>query len=177
MSSDEADSEQSGQYWQALEILAEDRRRYKIRWAGTDPDTGEPWENSWTLKEYVTSDLVQTWKRKKQQATKAKKETRASSSRKPAATRKSRATKSKSSRDSSESVGELDGEELSKGPVKTQVQRKPLGKGREKQRVSPAEVTEVDEGGHGRNERSLSRSPGRSLKSGGSILHFNYRIC
>lgn len=38
----------SGDTWWIIdEIIAEKATRYKVIWAGYDPQTGEPWEPSW----------------------------------------------------------------------------------------------------------------------------------
>ena len=87
-SNNEASGSQSEEYWEALEIVDEDRTRYKVKWAGIDPQTGEPWEDSWTLKAYVTPDLKQVWIKKKKLAAQTKQQKRKSS----ASTRKSRGT-------------------------------------------------------------------------------------
>lgn len=57
--------------WPALEILAEDRYNYRIRWAGINPDTGREWEPSWHPKKDATQALVEDWVRRKRQRTEA----------------------------------------------------------------------------------------------------------
>jgi hypothetical protein len=47
--------------WEVIEITAEKRHRYRVRWAGTDPATGRPWRQSWVRREDCTADLVKSW--------------------------------------------------------------------------------------------------------------------
>jgi len=35
------------QLWEALEILDKKGNKYLVAWAGTDPDTGRPYEPTW----------------------------------------------------------------------------------------------------------------------------------
>ncbi|GAA5967457.1 hypothetical protein JCM21900_004839 [Sporobolomyces salmonicolor] len=49
-------------YWEAIEIIGETANKYWIVWAGTNPDTGEPWKPTWEPKENATVALVSTWK-------------------------------------------------------------------------------------------------------------------
>ncbi|KAK1230159.1 hypothetical protein PQX77_006753 [Marasmius sp. AFHP31] len=53
--------------YRVIEITEEDtrRKRYKVRWAGNDPKTKKPWDQSWVKKSDCTNDLVMEWKRKK----------------------------------------------------------------------------------------------------------------
>jgi hypothetical protein len=51
--------------WEVIAIVDEKRGRFKVQWAGTDPQTKEPWPNSWVGKNDVTSDLVKEWKEKR----------------------------------------------------------------------------------------------------------------
>lgn len=53
--------------WEVQEITAENGKKYKVKWAGTDPATGKPWAQSWVAKHDCTDDLVLEWKVKKQQ--------------------------------------------------------------------------------------------------------------
>jgi hypothetical protein len=48
--------------WEVVEIMGEDETKYKVKWAGFDPRTGEPWEESWVLKRDCTDELVKSWK-------------------------------------------------------------------------------------------------------------------
>lgn len=160
-----------GQYWEALEILAEDRKRYKIKWAGIDADTGEPWEDSWTLKEYVTDDLINSWTRKKELAAKQKREKRAttsSSTSKSVTARKSRVTRGKHSRESSEDVQELESEEEPRKPAKKPV---PTVKGKGKERARPAKVAKGRSESDHKIATSHSRSHTRSTRSGGNVYY------
>jgi hypothetical protein len=49
--------------WEVIEITAEKPKAYKVKWAGIDPQTGDPWQESWVPKSDCTDDLVMTWKR------------------------------------------------------------------------------------------------------------------
>ncbi|KAJ6618209.1 hypothetical protein B0H10DRAFT_1795962 [Mycena sp. CBHHK59/15] len=60
-SSHESDAEH---LYDAVEIVAEKRGLYLVKWDGVDPTTGKPWPNSWTHKRDCTDDLVQAWKLK-----------------------------------------------------------------------------------------------------------------
>ncbi len=51
--------------WTVLEILQEKGKRYKVKWAGIDPETKKSWAPSWVHKHDCTPDLVAEWKRKK----------------------------------------------------------------------------------------------------------------
>ncbi|KAI0778388.1 hypothetical protein BD413DRAFT_508860 [Trametes elegans] len=70
--------------WEATEILEERGSRYKVRWAGVDPETDKPWAPSWVPKHDCTDDLIAEWKRKqkekKKKAEERKKRARARSS-------------------------------------------------------------------------------------------------
>lgn len=51
-------------------ILDEDggrasKGKYLIKWAGLDPETGEPWLPSWEPRDGVSNDLIAEWKAKK----------------------------------------------------------------------------------------------------------------
>lgn len=50
--------------WEVIEITAEQKRHYKVRWAGIDPKTRKPWAQSWVSKRDCTDDLVLEWKQK-----------------------------------------------------------------------------------------------------------------
>lgn len=56
--------------WEVIEITAEKRRQYKVKWAGIDPSTGKGWDETWVPKHDCTDDIVREWKVK--QAKKAK---------------------------------------------------------------------------------------------------------
>lgn len=51
--------------WEVLEIVAEKENQYRVRWAGFNPETNEPWPLDWVPKEDCTDPLVLAWKRKK----------------------------------------------------------------------------------------------------------------
>ncbi|KAJ3871197.1 hypothetical protein F5051DRAFT_341253 [Lentinula edodes] len=48
--------------WDAVAIVGERKKHFRVKWAGMDPVTGEPWEDSWVPKHNVTPDLVETWR-------------------------------------------------------------------------------------------------------------------
>jgi hypothetical protein len=52
--------------WDVIEITAEQGSKYKVKWAGTDPQTGKPWGQSWVAKRDCTDGLVGAWKMKQQ---------------------------------------------------------------------------------------------------------------
>lgn len=43
-------------------VVAQKGHRYKVRWVGVDPETGEPWPDSWVTRSDITDDVVQEWK-------------------------------------------------------------------------------------------------------------------
>lgn len=51
--------------WEVVEIVAEDGKRYKIRWAGKNPKTGKPWPLSWVPNSHCSSELIKEWERNK----------------------------------------------------------------------------------------------------------------
>ena len=51
--------------WKVVEIVAEDGKRYNVRWAGKDPKTGKPWPLSWVPNSHCSSELIKEWERKK----------------------------------------------------------------------------------------------------------------
>ncbi|KAK7442792.1 hypothetical protein VKT23_016036 [Stygiomarasmius scandens] len=50
--------------WQVIAIVDEDKKMYKVKWAGTDSN-GNPWPLDWVPKHDCTPDLVVEWKKKK----------------------------------------------------------------------------------------------------------------
>jgi hypothetical protein len=54
--------------WEVIEITAEYGNKYKVKWAGVDPLTGKPWEQSWVPKHDCTHNLVTGWEMKKQKS-------------------------------------------------------------------------------------------------------------
>ena len=48
--------------WEVIEITAEKKKLYKVRWKGVDPKTQKPWPQSWVAKHDCTDDLVRNWK-------------------------------------------------------------------------------------------------------------------
>ncbi|KAH9042630.1 hypothetical protein EDB85DRAFT_1083123 [Lactarius pseudohatsudake] len=52
-------------WWEVVEIVAEDGKRYRVRWAGKDPKTGKPWPLSWVPNSHCSSELIKDWERKK----------------------------------------------------------------------------------------------------------------
>ncbi|KAF8900081.1 hypothetical protein CPB85DRAFT_1458325, partial [Mucidula mucida] len=74
----------------ALAITAEKGKKFKVRWAGTDPATNKPWPESWEPKSNVMSPLVRDWKARKQ----AKKDRKKSSSTRSKASSSTRSRRS-----------------------------------------------------------------------------------
>lgn len=54
--------------WEVIEIVAETGRKYQVRWAGLNPQTGRPWSLDWVPKSDCTPQLVKAWKSKKEEA-------------------------------------------------------------------------------------------------------------
>ncbi|KAI0002522.1 hypothetical protein BJV74DRAFT_751722, partial [Russula compacta] len=52
-----------GTSWEVVEIVAEDGKRYQVRWAGKDPKTGKPWPLDWVPNSHCSSELVKDWER------------------------------------------------------------------------------------------------------------------
>ncbi|PCH33937.1 hypothetical protein WOLCODRAFT_160469 [Wolfiporia cocos MD-104 SS10] len=50
--------------WEVIEVLEERGNRYKVKWAGNDPATGNPWAPSWVNKADCTDELIYQWKAK-----------------------------------------------------------------------------------------------------------------
>ena len=52
--------EDEDELWEVVEILAARKMNSKegfiVRWAGLNPDTGKPWEDSWVPREDCTDD-------------------------------------------------------------------------------------------------------------------------
>ncbi|KTW29756.1 hypothetical protein T552_00963 [Pneumocystis carinii B80] len=53
-----------GSWWEAIEIIGERKKEYKVSWAGIDPKTGRRYEPCWVLKRDCTEELVNTWERR-----------------------------------------------------------------------------------------------------------------
>ncbi|EPQ51425.1 hypothetical protein GLOTRDRAFT_140886 [Gloeophyllum trabeum ATCC 11539] len=51
--------------WEVIEITGEKKKKYRVKWAGTNPKTGKAWPQSWVDKHDCTDDLVEDWKLKK----------------------------------------------------------------------------------------------------------------
>lgn len=64
--------QENDELWAVERILAENGKRYLIKWAGVDGN-GKEWENSWVPKHDVTNDLIQEWKALKRKESEAKK--------------------------------------------------------------------------------------------------------
>jgi hypothetical protein len=45
-------------FYEAIEILAKKGNKYKVSWAGINPDTGKQWEPSWVQYWSVYSQLI-----------------------------------------------------------------------------------------------------------------------
>ncbi|KAI9465847.1 hypothetical protein BJY52DRAFT_1183406 [Lactarius psammicola] len=52
-------------WWEVVEIVEEDGKWYRVRWAGKDPKTGKPWPLSWVPNSHCSSELIKEWERKK----------------------------------------------------------------------------------------------------------------
>ncbi|KAF7419244.1 hypothetical protein PC9H_001831 [Pleurotus ostreatus] len=84
--------EQSGDeenLWEVLEITAERSNSYRVKWAGTDPSTGKPWQQSWVPKHDCTPELVSSWRQKKRSKRQGKSSAGSTTRRSGSATRKS----------------------------------------------------------------------------------------
>ncbi len=57
----------SEETYQAFEILEEG---YLVRWAGIDPDTGEPWKPTWVPKRDCGEELITRWELNEQSTAK-----------------------------------------------------------------------------------------------------------
>ena len=57
--------------WEVIEITAEKKKLYKVRWKGIDPKTQKPWPQSWVAKHDCTDDLVRDWKLRQAQKKKS----------------------------------------------------------------------------------------------------------
>jgi hypothetical protein len=53
--------------WEVIEIVAEKGKRYRVRWAGINPQTNKPWPLDWVPKSDCTPDIVKAWKQKQAQ--------------------------------------------------------------------------------------------------------------
>ena len=58
-------SSSQGGWFEVVEIVEEDGKRYKVRWAGKDPKTGQPWPLDWVPKSNCSPNLIEDWKKKK----------------------------------------------------------------------------------------------------------------
>ncbi|KAJ8468385.1 hypothetical protein ONZ51_g9676 [Trametes cubensis] len=68
---DDAETNDLGDGWyEAIDIVAERKGMYKVRWGGVDPKTGKPWEDSWVSTRDCSKQLIASWK--EQQAAKKK---------------------------------------------------------------------------------------------------------
>ncbi|GAA5889385.1 hypothetical protein JCM5296_006346 [Sporobolomyces johnsonii] len=113
--------EDSQGYWKAVEIIGETANKYWIVWAGTDPDTGEPWKPTWEPKENATAALVSTWKTQgklKQKEVKARRKAE-KAARKAAKARRSRDTNRRTRSRSSDSALEFGALSVSAGPSRS----------------------------------------------------------
>src|SRR5882672_8697095 len=55
---------QESWWWDAIEIVEEDGKRYRVRWAGKD-ETGKPWPLEWVPNSHCSADLTRDWEKKK----------------------------------------------------------------------------------------------------------------
>src|SRR6266849_7200511 len=56
---------QESWWWDAIEIVEEDGKRYRVRWAGKDPESGKPWPLDWVPNSHCSVDLIRDWEKKK----------------------------------------------------------------------------------------------------------------
>jgi hypothetical protein len=54
-----------GTWWEVVEIVAEEGKRFKVRWAGKDPKTGKPWPLAWVPISHCSPELIKEWEKKK----------------------------------------------------------------------------------------------------------------
>ncbi|TFY67122.1 hypothetical protein EVG20_g4056 [Dentipellis fragilis] len=57
----------SDNLYEAIEITAERRGQYRIRWAGNDPKTGKPWAQTWASRKDCTDILISDWRQKQRE--------------------------------------------------------------------------------------------------------------
>ncbi len=57
-------SDDEEKLWDAIKIVAERSKEFKVKWDGIDNKTGKPWPDSWVYKHDVTPDLVNEWRLK-----------------------------------------------------------------------------------------------------------------
>lgn len=76
--------------WEVIEILAERKHQYRVRWDGINPATNNPWAPSWVPKHDCTHKLVHEWKKKQ---LRQKKEREVAKARKTAARKEKPSTK------------------------------------------------------------------------------------
>ncbi|KAI0273046.1 hypothetical protein BGY98DRAFT_921758, partial [Russula aff. rugulosa BPL654] len=50
-------SSRQGTWWDVVEIVEEDGKRYRVRWAGKDPKTGKPWPLDWVPNSHCSPTL------------------------------------------------------------------------------------------------------------------------
>ncbi|KAI0254568.1 hypothetical protein BJV78DRAFT_1121136, partial [Lactifluus subvellereus] len=48
-------------WWEVIEIVAEEGKRFKVRWAGKDLETGKPWPLTWVPISHCSPELVKGW--------------------------------------------------------------------------------------------------------------------
>lgn len=53
--------------YEVEQITAERGNKYRVKWAGVNPETGTPWPQDWVHKRDCTDDLVADWQQKKAQ--------------------------------------------------------------------------------------------------------------
>jgi hypothetical protein len=58
-------SSSQGTWWDVVEIVEEDAKRYRVRWAGKDPKTGKPWPLDWVPNSHCSLDLIRDWEKKR----------------------------------------------------------------------------------------------------------------
>ncbi|KAG6905085.1 hypothetical protein DXG01_005193 [Tephrocybe rancida] len=51
--------------WPVKRLLGERGNKYLVEWEDVDPDTNEPWNDTWEKKEDISEDLVADWEAQK----------------------------------------------------------------------------------------------------------------
>ncbi|KAF9500273.1 hypothetical protein BDN71DRAFT_1194826 [Pleurotus eryngii] len=157
--------EQSGDeenLWEVLEITAERSNSYRVKWAGTDPTTGKPWQQSWVPKHDCTPELVSSWKRKKHAKRKGKSSTGSTTRRSASATRKSSSAPSDASTVVSSKKRKVGEDDAGDAPLDVNDQSTIPVKKRRRTLATPADEGEEDKNlitVHLRNPVKSNQSP------------------
>ncbi|KAI0328156.1 hypothetical protein GY45DRAFT_1326691 [Cubamyces sp. BRFM 1775] len=75
---EEDDAQSSDDWYEAIDIVAEKRGMYKVRWGGVNPETGKPWPDSWVPKKDCSDTLIKSWKAQQAEKKKAQAQRRKS---------------------------------------------------------------------------------------------------